>query len=101
MNRQLWWSGVAVVAAAVGAVPLVAQPQARPSQDPQGAVAEPKAQEQRERDEDAERAKRREAARSGKDSRDKARPQREEEEEERARRCSRRQLQDACKTPAA
>ncbi|KAF1686199.1 hypothetical protein B1992_09605 [Pseudoxanthomonas broegbernensis] len=90
MNRRLFWSALAAVAVVAAAVPLLALAQNRPSQGQpgaqQGALAEHKAQEQRERDEAAERAKRREAARTGQDSRAKARPQKEEEEEERGRR---------------
>lgn len=84
MNRRLLWTALAAAATMVVAAPLLAQ--TRTATDAQGALAEHKAQEQREHDAAAERAKRREAARKGQDSRHKARTQGEEEEEERDRR---------------
>jgi uncharacterized membrane protein len=82
MNRRLFWSAVAAVVALSAAVPLLAQDR-KADKSEQGALADHKAQEQRERDQAAERAKRREAARAGQDGRDKGRPQKEEEEEKR------------------
>jgi hypothetical protein len=82
MNRRLIWSAAVAVMAVAVAAPLLAQNrQGGQSSEEKAALAEHKAQEQRERNADAERAKRREAARAGQDSRDKTRPQKEEEEE--------------------
>ena len=85
MSRRLFTVAVATAVVLAVAVPLLAQDrQGGQSKSQQNAaLAEHKAQEQREKDQAAERAKRREAARSGQDSRGKERPQKEEEEEKR------------------
>ena len=84
MNRRLFWSAVAAVVAVAAATPLLAQnSQAAKTGQEKAALAEHKAQEQRELDAAAERAKRREAARAGQDTRDnKGKPEKEEEEEQ-------------------
>ena len=81
MNRRLLWSAVAAVLAVGMATPLMAQNAQSGKTTEKAALAEHKAQEQREREAAAERAKRREAARSGNDPRQKEAPRKEEEEE--------------------
>ena len=81
MNRRLFWSAVVGLVAVAAAVPLLAQDRQGGQSGEKAALAEHKAQEQREREAAAERAKRREAARSGQDPRAKAPPRKEEEEE--------------------
>ncbi|KAF1696145.1 hypothetical protein [Pseudoxanthomonas koreensis] len=83
MNRRLLWSAVAALVAVGVATPLLAQDTRAGKSAEKAALAEHKAQEQRERDAAAERAKRREAARAGQDTRGKDKPQKEEEEEQR------------------
>ena len=81
MNRRFFWTVAAGVVALAAAVPLLAQDRGQSKAQQNAALAEHKAQEQREREEAAERAKRREAARSGNDPRQKEAPRKEEEEE--------------------
>ncbi len=83
MNRRLFRSAVAAVLAVAMATPLLAQNAQAGKTAEKAALADHKAQEQREHDAAAERAKRREAARAGQDTRDKGKPQKEEEEEQR------------------